>query len=98
MLHDQRRLHQFPVVTICIDGHEVLPICTARNLNVYFDAGLCMSRLIDVIATRCFEVLHALTARHPSVHISALYADFGDVMHSRCLGGTTKNSVLYGLQ
>ena len=57
-----RRIQQLPTGTISIDGHNILPVASARNLGVYFDSGLSMRRHIDVITSRCYATLRQLRA------------------------------------
>jgi hypothetical protein len=57
-----RRIQQLPASAISIDGHDLLPIVSARNLGVYFDSHLGMRRLIDVITATCYATLRQLRA------------------------------------
>jgi hypothetical protein len=53
---------QLPAGAISIDGHDLLPVASARDLGVYFDSDLSIRRHIDVITTRCYATLRQLRA------------------------------------
>jgi hypothetical protein len=68
---DERRQNRIRVIRrivystnllISIGDHKILPVASARNLGMYFDLGLSMRRLIDVITTRCYATLRQLRA------------------------------------
>jgi Reverse transcriptase (RNA-dependent DNA polymerase) len=89
-----RRIQQIPAGAITIDGHDLLPVVSARNLGVYFDSDLSMCRHIDVITARCYATLRQLRAVR-------LYAS-QPVMHSLVTSLVLSwlnhfNCVLFGL-
>jgi hypothetical protein len=55
-----RRLSHLPNSPITLGDYDVLPSTSARNLGVFFDAGLSMRRHIDVVVSRCFASLRQL--------------------------------------
>lgn len=57
-----RRRHQLPVDAIQLDGHDIVPAASARNLGVYFDADLTLHHQIDVVTAKCYAALRQLRA------------------------------------
>jgi hypothetical protein len=55
-----RRLGQLPNGSIVLGDYDVSPSSSARNLGVFFDAGLSMQRHVDVVVSRCFAALRQL--------------------------------------
>jgi hypothetical protein len=90
----QRRQHQLPVGAICIGGHDVPPVSSARNLGVYIDSALSMRRHIDVIAARCFAMLRQLRAIRRFTSPSVMQTLVTSLVLSRL---DYCNSVMYGL-
>jgi hypothetical protein len=80
-LTTQRRQHPLPVVAMCIGGHEILSVSTARKIGVYFDflVYACMRRHLDVVTARRFAMHAASTVRHTSVISPSVLPTLGDV-------------------
>ena len=89
-----RRIQQLPAGTISIDGHDIIPVASARNLGVYFDSDLSMRRHIDVITTRCYATLRQLRAVRRYVSQPVMQSLVTSLVLSR-LGHF--NCVLFGL-
>ncbi len=90
----QRRQQQLPVSAIRVNGSDVLPVSSARNLGVYFDSALSMRRHINVITARCYTVLRQLRAIRRYVQPSVMQSLVTALMLTRL---DYCNSVLFGL-
>lgn len=55
-----RQVHQLPTWPLSLDGHDVTPSSSVRDLGVIIDSDLRLRRHIDIVVARCFAALRQL--------------------------------------
>jgi hypothetical protein len=89
-----RWLSQLPSDAVVIDGHDITPTASARNLGVFFDADLGMRRHVDVVVSSCFAALRQLCAVQQYVTVPVMQSLVTSLVSTRM---DYCNSVLFGL-
>jgi len=55
-----RRQHQIPTTALSIDGVQVFPVTSVRNLGIFIDADLVMQTHVQQTVTGCLAALRQL--------------------------------------
>jgi len=75
-----RRQHQLPTTPLSIDGADVDPAKSVRDLGIYIDADLVMRTHVQRTVSRCFAALHALDPPFSATrHIPVTDCQPGDI-------------------
>ena len=89
-----RRQHQLPTTALSIDGVQVSPVTSVRNLGIFIDADLVMRTHVQRTVSGCFAALRQLRQIRNSVPTATFQSLVVALVLSRLDYG---NSVLIGL-
>jgi len=78
-----RRQHQLPITALSIDGVQVYPVTSVRNLGIFIDSDLVMRSHVQRTVSGCFAALRQLRQIRNSVPTATFQSLVVAVVQSR---------------